>query len=56
MNNFKAYLDGKEQLRMRVAIIREKHRRIVNLFDRSIRKEIGWFTPPNNQDGQLNSI
>jgi hypothetical protein len=50
----KAILDEKEQLRIRIAIIREKYIRIIKKIDRTTPKEVGWLKPPCTQDGLLN--
>lgn len=56
MENKEVNLDEKEELRIRMAVIREKYRRTESECDRFIRKEVGWLTPPFDQDGMLDSI
>lgn len=56
MKTEKDFLDEKEILRIRIATIREKNRSHEHEIDRSIYKDIGWLTPPFNQDGMLDSI
>lgn len=58
MEQQKAELSEKEQLRIRLAIIKEKYRQfyIAEITDRNTPKIIGWFTPPFQKDGMLESI
>lgn len=56
MDTTKANLVENENLRIWLAVLREKYGRIESKLDRNNQNEVRWPTPHLPQDGQLSNL